>query len=129
MADYFDPSDPSDVELLHSSVREDPELPVIVDQIEWEVIDRYTEGTGDHMRVQLEGYPDSDDLSEALRRTIADVASWVLRDYSNEQGVVSQRQGNRSVVYSTRIPSWRDYPPQWDRRLTRFDKRRVIYGI
>jgi|SRR5690625_2548072 len=128
MANYFDPNRPEDLKLLHSSVREDPELSNIVEQVQWEIIDRFTEGTGERSMVRLAGYPDSEDLSEAMRRTIADIASWVLRDYSNEQGATSLRQGNRAITYA-KVPTWRDWPGGWEAKLTRFDRRRPIYGI
>lgn len=121
---FFDPNNADDLALLHSTVREDPNLSTVVESIEWDILNRYTEDS----KVMLKGYPDAEDLKQAMRRTIADVASWVLRDYDNEQGVVSMQQGNRSITYA-RASSWNEWPREWAHRLARFDKRTVIYSI
>ena len=154
MANFFDPNDVNDRYLLHSSVRDHDELALAVDKVEWEIIDAFTQRDSqgiatydaffkyesgadpfEDLKVRLVGYNaddpgDSDDgLKEAMRRTIADIVSGILRDYDNPQGVGSITQGKRSISYSGSIPSWRDWPSGWDRKLRNYDARLQNYGI
>lgn len=153
MADFFDTTVAADKNLLHADVRTDAELDNVIDQVEWEIIDFYSQRTGlgvanyadffryengadpdNEIKVRLVGYdqttPTSSqaDLKQALRRTIADVASWALRNYYVSQDVKSITQGKRSVEYSGTL-SWRDFPDGWRRRLKNFDARFMNYGI
>lgn len=154
MANFFDTSAQADLNLLHSSIREHDELDNIVDKVEWEIIELFTQREGQNrgtwqdffeyengndpnneLKVRLVGYDsttptDSDaDLKEALKRTIARVTSWVLRDYNNAQGVTSISQGQRSVSYAGSVPSWQEWPDDWDRLLHNYDARIPNYGI
>lgn len=152
---FFDPSSQDDLQLLHEDIRQHSELVNVVSQVEWEIINSaFTQREGQNrgvwqdffeyengnnpnneLLVRLVGY-DQDtpsnseaDLKEALRRTIARVVSWVLRDYSNPQNVSSISQGQRSVDYAGRVPDWQDWPDDWDRLLHNYDARIPNYGI
>ena len=150
MATFFDVTSQADLNLLHKSVRGDDELSNVVDQIEWELIDYFKQrpnvpiyfrtglenlSTLNEIVVKLFDY-DSDspensgnDLKEALRRTIADIASWVLRNYDSPDKVQSITQGKRSVTYMGAVPSWRGWPDGWAKRLKNFDNREALYSI
>ncbi len=153
MADFFDTSEQADLNLLHSSIRTHDELDNVIDQIEWEIIEFYSQRNGlgvanyedffryengadpdNEIKVRLVGYDQTTptdstaDLKTALKRTIADVASYVLRNYSVTQDVTSITQGKRSVTYAGTL-SWRDFPNGWRRRLKNFDARYSAYGI
>ena len=153
MAKYFDISKEADLDLLHASVREDSELGNVVDQVLWEIVDFYSQRDmqglttyetffqyefgnrpNTEIKVRLVGYdPDPEDAEEgfreAMRRTIADVVSWTLRNYSVSQGVRSIRQGQRSVTYIGSSPSWSEFPHGWNRRLHNYDARIQAYGV
>lgn len=154
MADFFDTSAQADLNLLHESIRTHSELDNVVDKVEWEIINAFTErdmqGLGTYqaffeyengnnpnsdLEVRLVGYDattpaDSDaNLKQAMRRTIADMASWALRNYTNSNNIESIRQGQRSVTYAGYVPVYNDWPPGWDRRLSNFDARFKQYGI
>lgn len=143
-----------DQELLHPEARTSNELQYVVDRVEWEVIDYYKQrdmqslATYDsffryefgrdprqEVKVRLIGYDEEEPLEsdphllEALRRTVADIASWVLRNEENAQGVTSQSQGNRSVTYSGSVPTWREWPNGWSTNLHNFDAKIAGYGI
>ena len=152
---FFDPNNPQDVRLLHASVRGHEEMKTVSYQIEWEVIDFYTQRenlryrygnrrpvTGvenlrdrQEIRVMLIDYDQNepekspDELKEALRRTIADIVSWVLRNYDNTQDAQSIRQGDRSISFATTIPNWRNFPNGWNRRMKNWDFRVAGYSI
>lgn len=154
MADFFDISETSDTNLLHSEVRTHSELQNVVEKVEWEIIDRFSEREGGSLgnyseffayengsnpnaeiKVRLIGYDEDTPansetgLKEALRRTIADVVSWVLRSYDNSEGVNSISQGNRSATFNFTSPSWRDWPEGWKNKLSNYDVKVVQYGI
>lgn len=154
MAVFFDIDNLNDLNLLHKSVREDYEIQNVVDQVEWEIIDsfkqrdmeslttyesffRYENGQDprDDIRVRLVGYDeetpvDSEEgLKEALRRTIADIVSWVLSNYDKPNNVTSRRSGNRSISYAGTVPTWRDFPHGWDKRLHNYNAKIAGYGI
>jgi uncharacterized protein (DUF2267 family) len=155
MADFFDTSSQDDLDLLHESIRNHDELDQIVDDVEWEIINvafmqreggtrgvvqdffEYEDGNdpNNELKVRLVGYDSDtptdseDDLKEALRRTIARVVSWVLRDYKNPQGVRSIQQGQRSVTYAGSVPSWTEWPDDWDRMLHNYDARIPNYAV
>lgn len=146
---YFDHTDSNDTALLHSDVRTHSELENVSEQVEWEVIDHYREewpelDQGDYTTydpdvaiqttVKLHGYADDPDnasanLKQALRRTIADVVSNVLRQYDNERGIQSHQLGNRSETYAGEIPTKDDWPDNWNHRLARYDNRDPVYGL
>lgn len=155
MADFFDTSAQADLDLLHSDIRDHSELDNVVNQVEWEILNsafmqregqnrgtwqdffEYENGNdpNNELKVRLVGY-DSDtpadsesDLKEALKRTIARVVSWVLRDYSNAQGVTQISQGQRSISYAGSVPSWQDWPDDWDRLLHNYDARIPTYKV
>jgi len=150
MADFFDINTVADQSLLHSSIRDDAELQNVVDQVEWEIIDYFRQRESlrsdivsgkenltstQSINVMLIGYDQAtptdsrDDLQEALRRTIADITTWVLRNYSNPQGVQSKSQGNRSYTATGVIPTWREWPDGWKSKLRNFDAKIPSYGI
>lgn len=152
MYQFFDIT--TDTGLLHASVRDNPELERVVESIQWEIIQafsqrdmqglttyeaffRYEFGVDprDVIKVRLLGYDEENPeqseagLKEVLKRTIATIASWVLRNYDNNDGVKSIRQGQRSITYTGLSPSWRDFPAGWDRWLVNYDARIKNYGI
>ena len=150
MADFFDINTVADQSLLHSSIRDDAELQNVVDQVEWEIIDYFRQRESlrsdivsgkenltstQSINVMLIGYDQAtptdsrDDLQEALRRTIADITNWVLRNYSNPQGFQSKSQGNRSYTATGVIPTWREWPDGWKSKLRNFDAKIPSYGI
>ena len=154
MADFFDINPVADQSLLHSSIRDDAELQNVVDQVEWEIIDYFRQRENQSLatyadffeyesgasldrdiKVRLVGYDQAtptdsrDDLQEALRRTIADITTWVLRNYSNPQGVQSKSLSKRSYTATGVIPTWREWPDGWKSKLRNFDAKIPSYGI
>ena len=150
MADFFDINPVADQSLLHSSIRDDAELQNVVDQVEWEIIDYFRQRESlrsdivsgkenltstQSINVMLIGYDQAtptdsrDDLQEALRRTIADITTWVLRNYSNPQGVQSKSLSKRSYTATGVIPTWREWPDGWKSKLRNFDAKIPSYGI
>lgn len=153
MATFFDTSVQTDLNLLHSDVREHDEVDNVIDKVEWEILNHYKQRpsipirvrTGSEnlkigpessdIEVQLIGYDsdtpaDSDDgLKEALKRAIAHVASWVLRNYDNAQGVSSITQGKRSITYAGTVPDINDWPDGWGATLKNYDDREALYSI
>lgn len=152
MSVFFIPA--RDGELLHPDVRGSGELQMVADRIEWEIIDYYKQrdmqslttydsffrfefgrDPRQEVKVRLLGYdeenPDESEpeLKEALRRTVADIVSWVLRNYETEQGASSIRQGNRSITYAGSVPTWREWPVGWSSKLHNFDAKIAGYGI
>ena len=151
---FFDPTKPEDISLLHSSVRDHEELFDVSDRVEYEVLERYKQrdmervstyeaffeyefgrDPSQEIKVRLVGYDaetpaDSEEgLKEALRRTIAEVVSWVLRNYDTQSDVSSIRQGSRSITYSGNAPTWESFPRGWDRLLKNYDASIKNYGI
>ena len=150
MAFFFDTSNQSDIDLLHSSVRDNDELANIVDQVEWEMIDFFTQrpempiyfrsglenlSSLNRIRVRLIGYNEDDPenssegLKEAFRRAIAYVVSEVVRNYNNTLNATSIRQGQRSVTYNGTVPSVKDWPSGWKRFFKNYDDREAVYSI
>lgn len=154
MAIFFDPENADDLKLLHADVRGADELDNVVDEVEWQIIDFYSQrdmqglstysdffkwefgaAINTDIRVRLLGYneddpADSDDgLKEGLRRSIATIVSYVLRNYDADVSVSSQRQGNRAVTYSGVVPTWKDWPGGWNLPLKNYDARIQQYGI
>lgn len=152
MATFFDI--PADNNLLHASVRDSSELTNVVNQVEWEILNAFSQrdmervGTyeaffeyesgrdpQDEIKVRLVGYDaevpaDSDaGLKEVLKRTIADIASWVLRNYDSNSDVQMIKQGQRAITYSGIAPTWDQFPRGWDNRLQNYDARIKNYGI
>lgn len=152
MAIFFDIGTDSD--LLHSSIRNEDELYSIVDRVEWEITQAfkqremqglstysdfflYESGSqpNTEIKVRLLGY-DQDDpensedgLKEVFKYTIADVVSWVLRNYNNQQSAENISLGRFSVSTSGDVPTWREFPSGWDRRFKNYDARITEYGI
>jgi len=151
MATFFDTSKQDDLDLLHSSVRSHNEIDNVVDKVEYEILDYYKQRpsvplrlqtgrenlyTTNEIQVRLIDYDNDNpsnseaDLQEALRRTIAEIASWVLRNYDNNQAdVQSIKQGKRSITYMGAAPSWKDWPDGWQHYLRNFDDREALYSI
>ena len=154
MYQFFDVENSDDLKLLHESVRSESELATLVEQIQWEIIEAFSQrdmqglttyeaffkyefgvNPRDVIKVRLFGYneekpQDSDaGLKEAFKRTIAKIASWTLRNYSNPQQVSRIRQGQREVEYSGIVPSWQDFPKGWDRLFKNYDARIQAYGV
>jgi len=154
MATFFNPESEEDLKLLHKSVRTDDELDNVVDQVEFQVIEAFKQRDMqrlttyetffeyefardplDEIKVRLVGYDEEtpsesdNELKELLKRTIASVVSWVLRNYNNTQKVSSIRQGQRSINYAGVVPSWKDWYSGWDNLLSNYDARIKTYGI
>nr|BDD43939.1 hypothetical protein 3 [bacterium] len=150
MATFFDTGNLQHLNLLHSEIRDHTELDNVVDSVEYNVLDYYKQrpsipltletgrenlDTVNEIQVRLIDYNQNNpensesDLQEALRRTIADVVSWVLRNYDNSQGVQSIQQGKRSITFIGPAPSWDTWPDGWNFRLRNFDDREAIYSI
>lgn len=149
MADFFNTSNAEDLNLLHSTIRDHDEIEKVVDKVEWEVINHYKQrpqnrgrirsgkenlGTVNTIEVMLIDFNEETPtdspagLKDALRRTIADVVSWILRNYSNDQAVKSKRQGQRSVTFHG-VPDARQWPSGWSYRLKNYDDREAVYAI
>lgn len=147
---FFDTASGDDLNLLHSSVRDSDELDNVVANIEYEILDYYKQRpsipltlqtgrenlyTTNEVQVRLLDYnndnpEDSEqDLKDALKKTIAEITSWVIRNYDNSQNVQSIQQGQRSVTYYGLSPSWQDFPSGWQRWLKNFDDREALYSI
>ena len=154
MYQFFDIDNADDLDLLHSEVRENPELGATVTQVQAENIQAFSQrdmqglttyqsffqyefgvNPTDVIRVRLLGYNEDDPeesdegLKDVFKRSIAEVVTWVLRNYSNPQGVTSIRQGQRSVTYAGVVPSYMDFPLGWDRWFKNYDGRIQPYGI
>lgn len=154
MATFFDTTSDDDLDLLHESVRSHDELDNVVDKVEWEILNFYKQREGEawttysdffqyedgadplnEILVRLVGYDqdtpeDSEaDLKEVLKYTIADVVTWVLRNYDNPQGVSSIQQGKRSIDYRGTVPDVKDWYNGWNNKLKNFDARISNYGI
>ena len=151
---FFDVDNVNDLKLVHESVRDNDELGNIVEKVQWEIIEAFSQremqglttyeaffkyefgvNPRDVIKVRLFGYnnedPENSDegLKEAFKRTIARVSSWIIRNYQNPQAVRRIRQGQRQVEYSGEIPTWEDFPKGWDRLFKNYDARIQPYGI
>ena len=147
---FFDTAEADDLALLHSSVRTDDELDNVIANVEYEILDYYKQRPSiplqlrvgrenlynvNEVSVRLLDYNQdvpantTQQLKDALKKTIAEVASWVLRNYSNSQNVASIQQGKRSVSYYGLSPSWKDFPSGWNRWLKNFDDKEARYSI
>jgi hypothetical protein len=154
MYQFLDVTNEDDLKLLHAEVRGSDELANVVEQVQFEIIQafsqrdmqglttyesffRYEFGVDprDVIRVRLLGFDEVDpgqseaDMKDVLKRTIANVTSWVIRNYYNPQSVTMIKQGQRAVSYSGVTPSYMDFPSGWDRLLKNFDARIQPYGI
>lgn len=149
-ATFFDTSDITDLNLLHSSIRSDEELDNVVEKVEYEILDFYSQRpsiplslrTGrenlystNEISVRLIGY-DNDtpadsraDVKEGIKRAIAEVTSWVLRNYTTSQGASQITQGKRSITFMGAAPDWRQWPDGWNKSLRNFDDREAVYAI
>jgi len=147
---FFDPSNPSDLSLIHSSVRDHEELYDVADKVEYEMIDHFRQrpdmplyfrsgfenlSSLNRVKVRLIGYSEDSpedsnaNLKEALRRSIGYVVSYILRNYDNTVGAESIRQGQRSISYRGQIPNVNDWPSGWKKYLRNFDDREAQYSI
>lgn len=147
---FFDTNEQDDLDLLHSSIRSHDELDKVIANVEYEILDYYKQRpsipltlktgrenlyTTNEINVRLIDYDNEtpsnseQDLKDALKKTIAEVASWVLRNYDNSQGVESIQQGKRSISFYGLSPSWQDFPRGWQRWLKNFDDREALYSI
>ena len=150
MAFFFDASKTEDLNLLHSSVRDDDEIFNVVDQVEWEMIEYFRQrpdmpiyfrsglenlSSLNRIRVRLIGYNEDDpaesstQLKEAFRRAIAYVVSEVVRNYNNESKVTSEKLGRFSATYQGAIPTVKDWPSGWKRFFKNYDDREAVYSI
>ncbi len=147
---FFNTTNQDDLDLLHSSVRNDDELENVVANVEYEILDYYKQRpsipitlqtgrenlyTTNDVSVRLIDY-DNDtpadsgaELKKALKKTIAEITSWVIRNYNNSQNVSSIQQGKRSISYYGLAPTWQDFPNGWTRWLKNFDDREALYSI
>ena len=150
MAFFFDASKTEDLNLLHSSVRDNDEVFNVVDQVEYEMIEYFRQrpdmpiyfrsglenlSSLNRIRVRLIGYNEDDpaesstQLKEAFRRAIAYVVSDVIRNYDNVLNATSIRQGQRSVTYNGKVPDVKDWPSGWKRFFKNYDDREAVYSI
>ena len=147
---FFDTASSDDLDLLHSSVRTNDELENVVANVEYEILDYYKQRpsipltlqtgrenlyTTNEIQVRLIDYDNDNpsnseqDLKDALKKTIAEISSWVIRNYETPQGVNSIQQGKRSISYHGLSPTWNDFPSGWRRWLKNFDDREALYSI
>jgi hypothetical protein len=147
---FFDTSKPDDLDLLHSSVRNNEEVSKVVANVEYEVLDYYKQRPSiplqlqvgrenlyntNQVSVRLLDYNQDDpasstqELKNALKKTIAEITSWVIRNYDNQQNVTSIQQGKRSISFYGLSPSWQNFPSGWQRWLKNFDDREARYSI
>lgn len=148
---FFDTGTQDDLDLLHESVRNHSELDNVVNEVEYRILDYYKQRPSVPLRLQTGRenlystndiqvrliHYDNDtpansqqDLKDALKRTIADIASWVLRNYDSPTGgVKSIGQGKRSIEYMGAVPDWKHWPDGWQRWLHNFDDREAQYHI
>lgn len=147
---FFDPADADDLLLLHKAVRTNTELTNVINNVEYEILDYYKQRpsiplslrTGrenlystNEITVRLLHYNNTtpasseQDVKDALKKTIAEVASWVLRNYDNEGKVSSVSLGRFSASYTGAMPTWREFPSGWNRWLGNFDDRQAVYSI
>jgi hypothetical protein len=126
----------NDAHLLHPSVREDDELDNAIDKAEYDIFNHFTDTKGE---ITLRGYDDDPakadvSLRDAVKRTIANMVSFRLRVYDNQEGVTAIQQGVRSVSWSQprmggSAPGWGSYPEHWDKYLVPFDDSEVLYHV
>ena len=145
---FFDTDSADDIALLHTSANKKKDLDEVVDNVEYEILDFYKQRpsipfqtgreslyTTNEISVRLIGFDNTtpadseQDLKDALKKTIAEIVSWVLRNYETEQSVKSMRQGNRAITFGGLSPSWQDFPSGWQRWLKNFDDREALYSI
>jgi hypothetical protein len=153
VATYFDSTQATDKNLLPPEFRSAADLANVAADVEKDVIGHYTEHGRDtlfrasrdfsqpgeqvnenlSLWVRLRGYKadaahaDVDpDLRDALKRTIADVITWRLRQHNADPLMASESSDQRSKT-------WRDsavytFPRSWDRRLRNFDLTEPVWG-
>lgn len=157
MATYFDTQEQADQNLLPPEFRGAADLANVAVEAEKDVIEQYTDrahawwytarvminegGTPESvnanlsMYVFLRGYKADaahaavdPDLKDALKRTIAAVIAWRLRQRNADPLVASQSSADGKST------TWRDsavflFPRGFDRRLRRFDLREPVWGM
>lgn len=150
MAVFLEVKKPEDRNLLHATVRDSDEIEIVVDNVEDEIIDFYSQRpsiplrfrtgrenlyTTSDISVRLIGYNKDDpansdtQLVSALKKTIAKVSSYILMNYDNSNNIGSIQQGDRSITYAGKAPTWDEFPPGWQRLLKNFDDREAVYSI
>lgn len=120
---------PDDIDLFHSSVRDHPELNVAIRKAQFDVFNHYLQDG----EIKLKGYeadPDQADsmLVSHVKQTIADVVSFRLRNYDQQDGIQSKRSGNRSITFS-QSATWDALPQRWTKYLVDFDNRKALYHV
>lgn len=138
MATFFNRDTKGDMDLIHSTVRNHPEVERIVVRTERDILLHYTVRTGlDTFTVSLTGYNEENPsastarLRELLKHAIADVASHRLRNYHRNPALQSERleqyqydRGSYSGVADY------DWPQGWDAELNRmFSERDVWFHV
>jgi hypothetical protein len=110
---YFDPAKSEDLNLLHASVREHDELETVAAAAERDVLAKA-------------GFDDEQvgDVAEALRLTIADVASHRLRYYAEDDTLSSESRGSRAQSRAEGALDAR-WPDGWAWRLRKIDDTTV----
>lgn len=126
---WFDVTESADLDLLHSSIRNDDELLNAVTRAQLDIFTAYREGGV----VKLSGYDADVELADAelvtvVKNTIADIVSFRLRSYNNEYGVESIQQGQRSITFRD-SGYWDAMPKRWNSLLTDFDTREALYYV
>jgi hypothetical protein len=135
MAYYFNPASADDLKLLHSTIRTNVELENIAPQVEDAIRNLYTEydSINETYTVKLRGYTDDPDDAPALfkaayKQAIANAISFVLRNYTAEQGLKRDKRGQREQEFKegfnpSTFPSW------CLEGLALFDIRTLMYSI
>lgn len=151
---FFDTESQDDLNLLHADVRTHSELGNAVRDAQFEIIQAFSQrdmqglttyeaffkyefgvNPRDHIKIRLYGYneesPEDSDagLKEVFKRSVANIVSWSLRNYSNPQQVSRIKQGQREVQYSGIVPGWQSFPHGWDRLFKNYDARIMAYGV
>lgn len=127
---YFTHSADSDLLPLDAQGVPAPQVDALAEDVQDDIIGRYTVAEGDGEVVKLEGY-DTDPqqatppLRKALRRTIAEVVGHRLRHQGSSKGVDSKRMGRITTSFNEGFNPL--FPASWRRRLTSFDTRDPLW--
>tara|TARA_R110000868_G_scaffold176609_4_gene414487 strand:- start:1429 stop:1845 length:417 start_codon:yes stop_codon:yes gene_type:complete len=133
MAIFFDADLANDANMLHHTVRNHGEMSRVVDRAEIDILNRFSIRIGvNSYRVELEGYNDATPansnalLMAAIKRSVADVASYRLRYLDRDSSLQKERLGDyeadRGTASGTLNVSW---PESWDKELTGFYSERA----
>lgn len=123
----------SDKHLLHADVNSNPELSNAVVRAQFDIFNHFLEDG----EIRLRGYDADVDqadphLVNAVKFTISMIVSHRLRNYSNQDSVLMQRQGNRQITYgntSSDLKGWDSFPKHWDKYLIDYDTRTRLYHV